>query len=206
MTVALFRKAAEWWSTKSEEVIESLRTSRVTEIALCFQRLLSEDMTPEAGAELIRVAAGSDTLGLAEFARKSAQEAEGSNDPLLRYVTALFLAVADDKPLPSPDPADAALFPAIRRMDAAPTPEEAASELVDRSPELNEVIRLVQNRSWDPALSTKKVAAELDRYIGDRLGRNARTNDRLLQLDFSRRVFLDFLLSLTGREPEDRDD
>jgi hypothetical protein len=43
-------------------------TSRVVQIALAYQRVRSEDMTPEAAAELVRVAADGDSIGLAEFA------------------------------------------------------------------------------------------------------------------------------------------
>jgi hypothetical protein len=65
---------------------------------------------------------------------------------------------------------------------------------------------LVRSRSWDDARPTKKVADDLDQCIGNRLGRESTSDDQLLHLDLSRRVFLDYLLMLTGGAPEDDED
>jgi len=66
--VPVFRKFRDRWSTLRDQVAASMGTSRVVQIALAYQRVRSEDMTPEAAAELVRVAADGDSIGLAEFA------------------------------------------------------------------------------------------------------------------------------------------
>lgn len=134
-----------------------------------------------------------------------ADQASTTDDPLVCYLSALFTSVVENRPPPVPNPADAALLPDIRRLDSEPL-EDAGAELLDRAPELREVVRLVEGRSWDAARPTKAIEAELDGYVGDRLGRDASTPDRLLRLDSTRRTFLYYLLMLTGREPDDEDE
>jgi hypothetical protein len=163
-------------------------------------------MPREAAIELIRHAAGQDARGLADFTQELAAEVDATNDPLFAYVSNLFSSVVAGRLPPSLDPADEALFAAIRHMDLAPTPEESVSELLAISPGLLEVVRLVQSRSWEDQRSTKEVVADLDRCIGDRLGCTSTSDDPLLRLDVSRAVFRDYLLTLTGRSPEDRRD
>ena len=206
--MVLFRKLSDRLSALRGEVVAAVAGSAAISLALRFERLSSEDVPRDRAIELIRDAAGTDTSGLADFAQELAGEAKMTNDPLFIYVSGLFSWVAESRPPPPPDPIGQALFPAIRRMGSAPTLDDAVSELVVRSPELQEVVQVVQSRTWEAARPTTEVAADLAeciRPIGDRLGRESPSDDPLL-LDLSRRVFLDYLLMLTGRAPEDEDE
>jgi hypothetical protein len=88
--MGLLRRVRNRWDRKTEEVIQSVERSSAIPIALCFDRLYSEDVPPEVAIESILEAAGSDTRGLVDFTDELVHEAARADDTRLRNLAALF--------------------------------------------------------------------------------------------------------------------
>jgi hypothetical protein len=195
----LFRRLRE----AHERVVRETQASSSINLALCYDSLLSADVDDDAAIEMIKAAAGDDSRGLLEFSDELMAEVDAT-DPLDAHVRWLFSAVAHDSPPPNVDPSDRVLFPAIRILNGAPL-DEAASLLIERSPDLGSIAAQVRDQDTKGS-STRDLSETFNRLISDRLGPGSLNDDPLLRLSLSRRVFLDYLLKLAGREPEDEDE